>query len=86
MSTTVEIKIYGIAVDGLPDSNDSQLIGRTAFIWDGAIVSGWHPRGAEPDIWEPAEDRFGGPVSGVTHWVEFPTAVWNLEKDGGSGE
>lgn len=81
------IKVHEIAVDGLPprdDDNDSSLaddlIGRVAFIWDGAIVSGW-PAGVhdgEP-TWEASDDRLGRGYAGVTHWIELPVAAWNLE-------
>lgn len=73
------VKVHAIAEDGLPDMKN--LIGRVAFIWDGYVVSGW-PISAEfaskPGLWEPADDRFGGPVQGVTHWVEFPEPTWRL--------
>lgn len=77
----VEIIVHEVAVDGLPDME--KLTGRVAYIWDGAIVSGW-PISPEfggvtydGQLWEPSEDRFGGPVIGVTHWVEFPRPVWS---------
>lgn len=80
----LEVEIHEIAVDGLPDMDE--LTGRVAFIWDGAIVSGW-PIGKhyqntyyEEGLWEPSEDRFGGPVAGVTHWVKFPVPAWDLQK------
>lgn len=82
MASEMTVKIHEVAVDGLPDMES--LTGRVAFIWDGAIVSGW-PIGAEfggvmydGQLWEPSEDRFGGPVVGVTHWVEFPYPVWSI--------
>lgn len=77
----VTIKIHSIAEDGLPDMDE--LVGRVAFLWNGAIVSGWPIRpefATTPNTWEPSEDRFGGPLRGVTHWVEFPEPVWNYEK------
>lgn len=81
---TLEIKIHEIAKDGLPDME--ALVGRVAFIWDGAIVSGW-PIGERfgganyhMALWEGSEDRFGGPYYGVTHWIEFPDCFWNLGK------
>lgn len=79
----VMIKIHSIAEDGLPNMDDNAMVGRVAFIWDGAIVSGWplNRIGRPADHWEPSEDRFGGAVSGVTHWVEFPEPVWNLERE-----
>ena len=84
MAIDIQVKVHEIAVDGLPDMDSST--GRVAFIWDGAIVSGW-PIGTvyggteySEQLWEPSEDRFGGPVIGVTHWLEFPEPVWNLSK------
>lgn len=80
----VTVKIHSIAEDGLPDMDDENMVGRVAFIWDGCIVSGWPLTqiGRSADHWEPAEDRFGGPVTGVTHWVEFPEPVWRYERPG----
>lgn len=79
-----KIKIHEIATDGLPprDSDGNlpdHLVGCIAFIWNGAIVSGWPINGT--DLWESDEDAMGvRPFSGVTHWVEFPVAVWDLCK------
>lgn len=82
---SLEVKVHDIAVDGLPDMK--ALVGRVAYIWDGAIVSGW-PIPEEfggihesEQMWEPSEDHFGGPVIGVTHWIEFPQPVWSLTKE-----
>jgi hypothetical protein len=80
VSATIEVIVHAIADDGLPDI--AKLIGRVAFIWDGAIVSGWpitdDDGDGDPDelLWEASEDAMGGPYYGVTHWVEFPTPVW----------
>jgi hypothetical protein len=74
------VKVHEIAKDGLPDMD--QLTGRVAFIWDGEIVSGW-PLNKDEDgsmLWRGAEDLFMGPFYGVTHWVEFPVPVRDLEK------
>lgn len=87
MSTNVTVTVHAVAEDGLPDMDREEMVGCIAFIWNGAIVSGW-PIGPEyegdddPDEvrWEPSEDRFGGPVMGVTHWVEFPEPPWRYEK------
>jgi len=86
MSQTITVVVHKIATDGLPGT-DYKLTGRVAFIWNGAIVSGW-PIDAEfggvvagEQLWEPSEDCFGGPLFGVTHWIEFPTEVWNLGKE-----
>lgn len=82
MSAQITVIVYSIAEDGLPDMDDESLTGRVAFIWDGAIVSGWplNRLGRPADHWEPSEDRFGGEVSGVTHWVEFPDPIWDYER------
>lgn len=80
MNNELKVILHSIAEDGLPDM--TQLTGMVAFIWDGCVVSGW-PIEAESgqyiDCWEPSEDRFGGPVRGVTHWLEFPKPFWRLE-------
>ena len=78
----VRIKVHEIATSGLPDMNDKALVGRVAFIWNGAIVSGWPLTSVgKTELWEAAEDAMGAkPYSGVTHWVEFPEPVWALEK------
>lgn len=79
MMRELTVKVHSIEEDGLP--NMDELTGQVAFIWDGVIVSGWP---IDPNIigeagwWEPSEDRFGGKVRGVTHWVEFPEPTWNL--------
>lgn len=85
-ATSFRVVVHRVE-DGLPDMDE--LVGRVAFIWDGHVVSGWpiyneylpsdEQRGS---LWEPADDRFGGPVSGVTHWIEFPVPVWDLGKAG----
>ena len=80
MAEQMTVMVHTILEDGLPDMD--KLTGRVAFIWDGAIVSGWPlNRVGNPEAWEPAEDAMGhGPFYGVTHWVEFPTAIWNIER------
>ena len=80
MAKTMEIKIHAVATDGLP--NMEKLVGRVAYIWDGSIVSGWPvTNGFESgeQMWEPSENRYGGPVIGVTHWLEFPEPFWNIK-------
>jgi hypothetical protein len=79
-----EIIIHSIAEDGPPDMSIDNMIGRVCFIWDGCIVSGW-PLGTGEDAdgpydgrWEPSEDRFGGPVTGVEYWIELPVPAWKL--------
>lgn len=72
------IKIHEIAIDGLPDME--ALVGRVAFIFDGCIVSGWPlDKPYYYGYWEPNRD-VGNHLkfSGVTHWVEFPTEIWNI--------
>ena len=85
MSKSMNIEIFNIEEDGLPNMGDPNMTGRVAFIWDGCIISGW-PIGEEhgginygEQLWEPAEDRFGGPVAGVKHWVLAPTPHWKIE-------
>lgn len=83
---TIEVKIHSVAEDGLPDMRS--LTGQVAFLWNGAIVSGWpidaEYGGIDPNngqLWEASEDRMGGPYANVTHWLEFPVEFWNLEKE-----
>jgi len=77
-----EIIVHEIKTDGLPDMDN--LTGRVAFIWDGAICSGWplyldDPSDPESLLWEASEDEMGRvKFHGVTHWVEFPKPVWKL--------
>jgi hypothetical protein len=78
----VEVKVR----DGLPDPTDFSLIGRVAFIGDGGIISGtavqavWHMDDADyPSIWLVDEDVAAPQrIGGVTHWVEFTAATWEL--------
>lgn len=81
MAKEIVVSLHSIDEDGLP--NEEQRTGRVAFVWDGYVVSGWpiSPEfSSEPNLWEPADDRFGGPVRGVTHWVEFPVPTWRLQE------
>lgn len=85
MPFNMTVKFHSVDQDGYP-SYELTTTGRVAFIWDGYIVSGWpihhivrrdgttYPEGT----WQPADDRFGGPVAGVTDWVEFPMSLWAL--------
>ena len=90
--TEIVVKLHKISDDGLPpvDSQDgsnvmADLVGRVAFIFDGCIVSGWPLWHTSPtgqpfaDTWE-ADGDVGRPeqFEGVTHWVEFPRAIWEL--------
>jgi hypothetical protein len=78
------VTLHEVAVDGLPDMKTPDMPGRVAFIFDGAIATGW-PVGAQPHpemghLWQAANDigdpskRFGN----VTHWLEFPEPLWHL--------
>jgi hypothetical protein len=87
VSRSIEVKVHVIAEDGLPDRDDRELVGRVAFIFDGCVVSGW-PLGAGEDadqgyigLWEGNSDvarnvRFAN----VTHWLEFPEPVWQIDR------
>ena len=83
MSADLTVKVHAIAEDGFPDMDE--LTGRVAFIFDGCIVSGW-PLGnglqhGFSGRWEANSDvgrmtRF----EGVTHWVEFPVPIREIER------
>jgi hypothetical protein len=78
----ITIKIHKIATDGLPDMD--ALTGRVAFIFDGFIVSGWPlERTLEGEtLWEGNTDvSHDRPMMGVTHWVEFPAPLWEIERE-----
>lgn len=83
MSKTYTITVHTIAEDGLPPQDIVQagLTGRIAFIFDGAIYSGWPLNAAtEKDVhavlWEDAET--GKQYVGVKKWIELPIAGWEL--------
>lgn len=81
----MEIKIHEIAKDGLPIMDE--LTGRVAFIFDGCIVSGWPLRdnGDGETTWEADSDvGRSGAFYGVTHWVEFPRAIWDMTANDGA--
>lgn len=85
MSKSMTIEVFSVEEDGLPNMDDPNMTGRVAFIWDGCIISGW-PIGEEfggtdygEQLWEPSEDRFGGPVVGVKHWVLAPAPHWKID-------
>ncbi len=86
MSIEIKVKLHEVKNDGLPiDENGDmpdELIGKVAFLWDGEIVSGWplNNKGVN-SVWEAADDALGGPgeFQGVTHWVEFPKPIWDIE-------
>lgn len=76
----ITVKIYKISEDGYPDiENNKNLKGRIAFLWDGNIVSGW-PVDKEEGSWETDDVGKAGLFYGVTHWVEFPVAIWDIER------
>jgi hypothetical protein len=92
MTRDMTIRVHAIAEDGLPDMD--ALTGRVAFIFDGCIVSGWplhvdrYARRTTPGFgeyhgqWEANSDvGHTRPFAGVTHWVEFPVPVWEIERD-----
>lgn len=77
MARQITITVHDIAEDGLPDMDS--LTGRVAFLFDGCIVSGWPL--AYGNFWEGNSDvSHGRKFLGVTHWVEFPEPVWEIEK------
>lgn len=77
----MEIIVHEIATDGLPEMG--QLTGRVAFIFDGCIVSGWPLDDVGmPGLWEGnIAVSHNRPFGGVTHWVEFPVPVWEIERE-----
>jgi hypothetical protein len=89
VSNLLEVTVHEIATDGLPDM--AALVGRVAFIFDGCIVSGWPLVDPEEGLderddegramWE-ANSDVGRVVkfANVTHWVEFPVPVWEIER------
>ena len=81
MSKDLTVKVHRISVDGLPDEDDRTLTGRVDFIFDGCIVSGWPLDDVgHPGEWGTNEDvGKHGRFTGVTHWIEFPVPVWELE-------
>jgi hypothetical protein len=82
MSKQYIIIVHAIEEDGLPpkDFDKAGLVGRVAFIFDGAIYSGWPTPPAEEDpgevTWEDSET--GHRFSGVKKWVELPVPGWDL--------
>lgn len=74
--TELVVRVHAIAEDGLPDMD--RLTGRVAFLFDGCIVSGWPLRDG---TWEADSDvGHGRPFGGVTHWVEFPAPIWQVQR------
>jgi hypothetical protein len=77
------IKIHKISEDGLPDmeATNPSLTGRVALIFDGCVVSGYPlDQDRHPGQWEGDTDvSYGRKFLDVTHWIEFPVPVWDLE-------
>lgn len=83
----IEIKIFDIDADGLPDIDS--LTGRLAFLWDGAIFSGWplfnihlkypennHPIYSKYD-WECSENAAAGVFAGVKKYIIFDKPLYD---------
>jgi hypothetical protein len=79
------VKVHEIAADGLPSCDTMDI----AFIFDGCIVSGWplysgEDRDEEPfsGYWEANHDvGHNNEFSGVTHWIEFPEPLIDIERN-----
>lgn len=90
MSRQLTVRVHSIAEDGLPDMG--ALVGRVAFLFDGNIVSGWPLHVVPTDHSTPYSGRWEAdtdvghnqPFAGVTHWVEFPVPVWEIERPASS--
>lgn len=72
------MKVFDIEKDGIYDKNDSSLVGRIAFIFDGCIVSGW-ALDDKGEFWE-ADSDVGrhGRFTNVKKYVVFDKPVWEL--------
>lgn len=87
MSRKIEVTVHSVKEDGLPDMD--ALSGRVALIFDGCVVSGWPLRdipGSPRDTgrWEGNTDvAHKRHFLGVTHWLEFPEPLHQIE--GGRG-
>lgn len=81
MAQQITVTVHEIATDGLPDMD--ALVNRVAFLFDGCIVSGW-PLQPDPErgwLWEGNSDvAHRRPFGSVTHWVEFPRPVHEIER------
>lgn len=92
MSRKMEVIVHDVATEGIPEMTgfDDALVGRVAFIFDGCIVSGWpmveEDGGIPTDdndnpLWEGNHDVARHTLfANVTHWVEFPVPVWEIER------
>lgn len=75
-------KLYDVARDGyIPELFDKAMVGRTAFIFDGCVVSGWL-LDKEEGYWE-ADSDVGrhGKFTNVKKYIIFPKPLWEIEKD-----
>ncbi len=86
MPREITVRVHSIAEDGPPDVS-ATLDERVALLFDGRIVSGWPLAGSVEGLWE-ADPEVGHnrPFDGVTHWVEFPVPLDQLERGSGEGE
>lgn len=79
MSKVHHIIVHEIATDGMPPESK---LPRIAFIYKHVITSG-SPLRVPNDVWlsDVMEPPDGGPVefTGVTHWVEFPCDIQELQ-------
>ena len=79
----ITVRVHNVERDGLPDMD--RLVGRVALLWDGNIVNGWPLSRNDEEgvpIWEGNSDvSRPGQFHKVTHWVEFPEPLWELESD-----
>ena len=82
---TIGVKVYEVVKDGLPDPADLTLVGRVAFVVGGCIISGtalqhvWEEHDGYPSFWKVDTDLMPNEqLGGITHWLEFPVAVWEL--------
>jgi hypothetical protein len=86
------VKLYEIEKHGLPPRDEDgdlleEYVGRVAFLWDGNLVNGWAlDRDDDEDadelpLWEPSEIGEGRSFAGVTHWLHFPEAFWDMERN-----
>lgn len=73
----ISVKVHEISKDGLPPEDYQP--GTIAFLWDGQVVSGWPCRDGLR-FWEANDIGRPGRFDCVTHWVEFPCPIWDLER------
>lgn len=78
----ITIKVHEIATDGLPDMD--KLVGRVALLFDGNVVNGWPLADLDDEgrpLWEGGDVSNGKSFYGVTHWIEFPDPLWEIERN-----